>query len=45
MEIRISLDRVEPPAGRLRLVSNAEPPRPAEGADVSATRPRQGGGQ
>jgi hypothetical protein len=26
MEIRISLDRVEPPAGSLRLVSSAEPP-------------------
>ena len=32
MEIRISLDRVEPPAGSLRLVSSAEPPpRPAGG--------------
>jgi hypothetical protein len=26
MEIRISLDRVEPPSGSLRLVSGAEPP-------------------
>jgi hypothetical protein len=29
MEIRISLDRVEPPAGHLRLVCSAGPPRPA----------------
>jgi hypothetical protein len=33
MEIRISLDRVEPPAGSLRLVSGAEPPRPVEGQE------------
>jgi hypothetical protein len=33
MEIRISLDRVEPPAGSLRLVSSAEPPRPAGGQE------------
>jgi hypothetical protein len=37
MEIRISLDRVEPPAGSLRLVSSAEPPRPAEGQEVPFT--------
>ena len=38
MEIRISLDRVEPPAGSLRLVSSAEPPpRPAEGEEVPFT--------
>jgi hypothetical protein len=30
MEIRISMERVEPPAGRLRLVSD---PTPASGAD------------
>jgi hypothetical protein len=34
MEIRISLDRVEPPAGSLRLVSSAEPPGPAGGQDL-----------
>jgi hypothetical protein len=33
MEIRISLDRVEPPAGSLRLVSGAEPPRPVGGRE------------
>jgi hypothetical protein len=30
MEIRISLDRVEPPSGSLRLVASAELPRPVE---------------
>ena len=35
MEIRISLDRVEPPAGSLRLVSGEAPPppRPAGGQE------------
>ena len=34
MEIRISLDRVEPPAGSLRLVAGADPPpRPAGGQE------------
>ena len=33
MEIRISLDRVEPPAGHLRLVCSAGPPRPGGGQE------------
>ena len=38
MEIRISLDRVEPPAGRLRLVPGPKPAtRPTEGAEVPFT--------
>jgi hypothetical protein len=38
MEIRISLDRVEPPAGRLRLVPGPEPaPGPAEGEAIPFT--------
>jgi hypothetical protein len=38
MEIRISLDRVEPPAGRLRLVPGPQPaPGPAEGEEIPFT--------
>jgi hypothetical protein len=38
MDIRISLDRVEPPAGRLRLVPSPEPtPRSVEGEEVPFT--------
>jgi hypothetical protein len=38
MEIRISLDRAEPPAGRLRVVPSPAPaPRPAEGGEVPFT--------
>jgi hypothetical protein len=38
MEIRISLDRVEPPAGGLRLVPGPEPaPGPAEGEEIPFT--------
>jgi hypothetical protein len=38
MEIRISLDQVEPPAGRLRLVPAPDPaPGPAEGEEIPFT--------
>jgi hypothetical protein len=37
MEIRISLDRVEPPAGRLRQVPGPGPPAPVEGAEIPFT--------
>jgi hypothetical protein len=38
MEIRITLDRVEPPAGRLRLVPSPGPtPRPADGEEIPFT--------
>ena len=38
MEIRISLDRVEPPAGRLRQVpSPGPPPRPVDGEEIPFT--------
>jgi hypothetical protein len=38
MEIRISLDRVEPPAGRLRQVPGpGPPPAPVEGAEIPFT--------
>ena len=38
MEIRISLDRAEPPAGRLRLVTGPDPAAgPAEGKEIPFT--------
>jgi hypothetical protein len=38
MEIRISLDRTEPPAGRLRLVPGPQPaPGPAKGEEIPFT--------
>ena len=35
MEIRISMDRVEPPAGRLGLLADPEQPSDAESQEIS----------
>jgi hypothetical protein len=38
MEIRITLDRAEPPTGRLRLVPSPQvTPRPADGEEIPFT--------
>jgi hypothetical protein len=42
MEIRISLDRVEPPAGSLRLLSGAGPPPGPAGGQAGEEVPFAG---